>query len=115
MHPPSLKLEHLSKFTLETLFYMFYAIPRDILQASAAQELYRREWRYQSEFRVWMRARTPAELLHSHPNVPYIYYDINACEIRLFTSPTRVPVTQGFLSGMLNIIYVFLLHCFSVT
>lgn len=33
MHPPSLKAEHLSKFQIETLFYMFYSMPKDILQA----------------------------------------------------------------------------------
>jgi CCR4-NOT transcription complex subunit 2 len=39
MQPPALKTSHLSKFQLETLFYIFYAMPKDILQAYSAQEL----------------------------------------------------------------------------
>mmetsp|Transcript_18667 Transcript_18667/g.61059 ORF Transcript_18667/g.61059 Transcript_18667/m.61059 type:complete len:101 (+) Transcript_18667:1516-1818(+) len=30
MQPPPLKTSHLSKFQLETLFYIFYAMPRDV-------------------------------------------------------------------------------------
>mmetsp|Transcript_31040 Transcript_31040/g.96037 ORF Transcript_31040/g.96037 Transcript_31040/m.96037 type:complete len:106 (+) Transcript_31040:1356-1673(+) len=40
MQPPPLKTSHLSKFQLETLFYIFYAMPKDVLQAYSAQELY---------------------------------------------------------------------------
>lgn len=32
--------KHFSKFQDETLFYMFYSMPKDILQAMAAKELY---------------------------------------------------------------------------
>lgn len=39
MQPPPLKTSHLSKFQLETLFYIFYAMPKDVLQAYSAQEL----------------------------------------------------------------------------
>jgi hypothetical protein len=46
MPPTALKTAHLEKFQLETLFYIFYAMPRDVLQAYAAQELYNRKWRY---------------------------------------------------------------------
>ncbi|OQR81486.1 hypothetical protein THRCLA_11691, partial [Thraustotheca clavata] len=40
--PPVLKTSHLSKFQLETLFYIFYSMPKDVVQAYAAQELYMR-------------------------------------------------------------------------
>mmetsp|Transcript_18123 Transcript_18123/g.53956 ORF Transcript_18123/g.53956 Transcript_18123/m.53956 type:complete len:136 (-) Transcript_18123:732-1139(-) len=30
MQPPPLKTSHLSKFQLETLFYIFYAMPKDV-------------------------------------------------------------------------------------
>jgi len=40
MQPPALKTSHLSKFLLETLFYIFYNMPRDTLQVYAAKELY---------------------------------------------------------------------------
>ncbi|KAI5896245.1 uncharacterized protein SCHCODRAFT_02614346 [Schizophyllum commune H4-8] len=41
-------------FSEETLFYMFYAHPKDALQEVAAQELYSRNWRYHKELRVWI-------------------------------------------------------------
>eukprot|EP01032_Pedospumella_encystans_P021293 gene21293-24163_t len=85
MHPPSLKNEHLSKFQLETLFYMFYSMPRDILQAVAAQELYRREWRFHGELKVWLKPRAPHELMQSHPSVMFVFFDVAAWETRLFT------------------------------
>ena len=37
MQPPPLKTSHLSKFQLETLFYIFYAMPRDVLQVRLAR------------------------------------------------------------------------------
>jgi CCR4-NOT transcription complex subunit 2 len=50
--PPS--LSKISKLTEETLFYIFYSMPRDILQEAAAQELYRRGWRFHKEFKLWL-------------------------------------------------------------
>lgn len=100
MHPPSLKSEHLSKFQLETLFYMFYAMPKDILQACAAQELYRRDWRYHSEMRLWLKPRAPQELMQSHPNVQFVFFDSAAWETRLFTAAPRN--SASLLSGLLN-------------
>merc|ERR1719334_410797 len=35
VQPPALKTSHLAKFTLETLFYIFYNMPRDTLQEVA--------------------------------------------------------------------------------
>jgi CCR4-NOT transcription complex subunit 2 len=86
MHPPSLKAEHLSKFQIETLFYMFYAMPRDILQVYSAQELYRRDWRFHGELRTWLKPRAPIELMQSHPSVQFLYFDCNTWEARLFTA-----------------------------
>jgi CCR4-NOT transcription complex subunit 2 len=85
-HPPALKPEHLSKFHLETLFYMFYQLPRDILQACAAQELYRRDWRYHAELKIWLKPRTPTELAQSHPTIQFVYFDAKAWEVRLFNA-----------------------------
>ena len=38
MQPPALKTGHFYKFQLETLFYIFYNMPRDTLQAYAQTE-----------------------------------------------------------------------------
>lgn len=101
MHPPSLKTEHLSKFQLETLFYMFYSMPKDILQSCAAQELYRRDWRFHSELRLWLKPRSAQELMQNHPSVQFIYFEVSAWETRLFTTsagPGRGNLAQGLLS-----------------
>jgi hypothetical protein len=44
----------MSVFSEETLFYIFYAMPQDVLQDAAAQELYNRHWRYHKEHGVWL-------------------------------------------------------------
>jgi len=60
MQPPALKTSHLAKFTLETLFYIFYAMPKDTLQVYAARELYKRDWRYHKELKLWFSRATAA-------------------------------------------------------
>ena len=40
MQPPALKTSHLSKFQLETLFYIFYNMPKDTLQVTISQGLF---------------------------------------------------------------------------
>lgn len=59
--PPVLKTTHLSKFHLETLFFIFYTMPKDVLQAYAAQELHSRDWRYHGELKIWLKRATPAD------------------------------------------------------
>jgi len=54
---PVLKM---SLFSEETLFYIFYSMPRDLLQAAAASELYKRDWRYHKEHKLWL-TRVPSE------------------------------------------------------
>ena len=98
MQPPSLKAEHLTKFQIETLFYMFYAMPKDILQAFAAQELYRREWRYHGELKIWLKGRTSQELMQSHPSIQFLYFDVANWEPRLFTIAFRGNIVSGLLS-----------------
>lgn len=44
---------HFSKFSEETLFYIFYYLPRDSLQNYAAEELCKRKWRFHTEFNLW--------------------------------------------------------------
>lgn len=53
MNPPQLKTAHLQKFSLETLFYIFFNMPRDTLQACAAAELYNRGWKYHRDLKTW--------------------------------------------------------------
>ncbi|KPI42496.1 General negative regulator of transcription subunit 2 [Cyphellophora attinorum] len=41
-------------FSDETLFYMFYSMPRDYIQILVAQELMERKWRYHVHEQMWM-------------------------------------------------------------
>ncbi|KAK6509909.1 hypothetical protein TWF481_004634 [Arthrobotrys musiformis] len=41
-------------FSDETLFYIFYTMPKDVMQEIVAQELTQRNWRYHKELQVWL-------------------------------------------------------------
>lgn len=98
MQPPALKTGHLSKFQLETLFYIFYALPRDVLQAYAAQELYSREWKYHVDLKLWFKRASSADgVSNSGGGVQFIYFDINSWERRLFNGNMNQNITSGLL------------------
>jgi CCR4-NOT transcription complex subunit 2 len=100
MQPPALKTGHLSKFQLETLFYIFYALPKDVLQAYAAQELYTREWRYHVESKVWFKRATASDGIPNNNASAgqFIYFDINTWERRMYgNSNANQNIAGGFL------------------
>lgn len=100
MQPPALKTGHLQQFQPETLFYIFYALPKDVLQAYAAQELYTREWRYNGDMKLWFKRAGPADGIPAQPSggQQYLYFDINSWEKRLFNGSMNQNVTGGFLT-----------------
>lgn len=51
---PKLNFQIFQKFQVETLFYVFYSMPRDVLQVAAATELNQRDWRYHKQLQVWL-------------------------------------------------------------
>ncbi|XP_050947512.1 probable NOT transcription complex subunit VIP2 isoform X7 [Cucumis melo] len=51
--PASLHQGYFPKFSLETLFYIFFSMPKDEAQLYAANELYNRGWFYHKEHRFW--------------------------------------------------------------
>jgi CCR4-NOT transcription complex subunit 2 len=56
--PPNLKPSMFSKFSLETLIYIFHSVPGDVIQMAAAQELYLRKWRFHKGLKQWI-SRAP--------------------------------------------------------
>ncbi|PCH40405.1 hypothetical protein WOLCODRAFT_24080 [Wolfiporia cocos MD-104 SS10] len=65
-------------FSDETLFFMFYASPRDMLQEIAAQELFNRNWRFHKELRLWLTketASTPSQKVPGGEHGTYAYWD----------------------------------------
>jgi len=83
MQPPALKTGHFSKFQLETLFYIFYNMPRDTLQAYAATELYNRDWRYHKDLKLWF-TRASRQGSQDTQKGQYIYFDIQDWKKKVF-------------------------------
>eukprot|EP00331_Platyophrya_macrostoma_P001667 CAMPEP_0176419644 /NCGR_PEP_ID=MMETSP0127-20121128/8168_1 /TAXON_ID=938130 /ORGANISM="Platyophrya macrostoma, Strain WH" /LENGTH=248 /DNA_ID=CAMNT_0017800157 /DNA_START=94 /DNA_END=840 /DNA_ORIENTATION=+ len=54
VNSPKLNFQIFQKFQVETLFYVFYSMPRDVLQVAAAQELTNRDWRYHKRLHMWI-------------------------------------------------------------
>jgi CCR4-NOT transcription complex subunit 2 len=48
------KPSHMSKFVVETLFYIFYNMPFDRWQSLAAQELIHKKWQFWEEKNIWI-------------------------------------------------------------
>ncbi|PKI61971.1 probable NOT transcription complex subunit VIP2 isoform X1 [Punica granatum] len=82
--PPPLHQGYFSKFTEETLFYIFYSMPKDEGQLYAANELYNRGWFYHRElFRWFMRVPNVEPLVktNSYERGSYHCLDLNTFEI----------------------------------
>ena len=50
-----LNSSQVGQFSIDSLFYAFYEIPGDVLQAVVAVELHHRGWRYHPELKLWFR------------------------------------------------------------
>jgi hypothetical protein len=83
-----LKQTHIKQFSLQTLFYAFYQLPKDLLQSLAAQELNSRGWRYHTQLSLWFRPATANDNIpNSSPGQKqFMYFDTQAWSPKLFTS-----------------------------
>ncbi|KAG8644522.1 probable NOT transcription complex subunit VIP2 isoform X2 [Manihot esculenta] len=82
--PPPLHHGYFSKFTVETLFYIFYSMPKDEAQLYAANELYNRGWFYHKEHRLWFIRVPNVEPLvktNTYERGSYHCFDPNTFEI----------------------------------
>ncbi|KLT39072.1 hypothetical protein CC85DRAFT_288900 [Cutaneotrichosporon oleaginosum] len=71
--PPPVESK-MSNFNEETLFFQFYSAPQDMLQLMAAEELYTRGWRFNTDTRVWMLSPQLSQIdfhndLSQHPPI----------------------------------------------
>lgn len=76
--PPPLQLGHFSKFQTETLFYIFYSMPKDEAQLYAAHELSSRGWFYHKEQRLWIAKMPNVEPLvktNTYERGSYLCFD----------------------------------------
>jgi CCR4-NOT transcription complex subunit 2 len=79
VQPPPSAVSKLQNFSDETLFYIFYSMPRDKLQDLAAQELYNRNWKYHKELKIWLTRDVSADLVASSPAYEkgiFIFFDV---------------------------------------
>ena len=73
--------EKVSSFSDETLFYVFYQMPRDVMQEVVAGELSNRNWRYHKELKQWLTKDTNSEPVRISPTEErgyYIFFDPSA-------------------------------------
>jgi len=78
-------MDKMSLFSDETLFYIFYSMPRDALQVAAAAELQARDWTYHSEQNLWFQRLPGASALtktNTYEQGSYIYFDTQFWEKR---------------------------------
>ncbi|XVE79660.1 hypothetical protein DITRI_Ditri14bG0076000 [Diplodiscus trichospermus] len=81
--PPALHQGYFSKFTVDTLFYIFYSMPKDEAQLYAANELYNRGWFYHKEHRLWFIRVSNVEPLvktNTYERGSYHCFDPNSFE-----------------------------------
>ncbi|CAN6609648.1 hypothetical protein TRVA0_004S01508 [Trichomonascus vanleenenianus] len=68
----------IQNFTEETLFYIFYTMPRDSMQEAAAAELMSRNWRYHKELKLWLTKdplSEPIQQTNQAERGMYIFFD----------------------------------------
>ena len=68
---PILKAKMLKTYHIETLFYVFYNMPGELVQSCVADELYKRDWVYEPKRQMWF----------SSSNGEWKTFDINKFEI----------------------------------
>ncbi|XP_010557287.1 PREDICTED: probable NOT transcription complex subunit VIP2 isoform X3 [Tarenaya hassleriana] len=81
-NPPPLHLGYFAKFSVETLFYIFYSMPKDEAQLYAANELYNRGWFYHKEHKSWfIRIGEPLVKTNTYERGSYHCFDPNSFEV----------------------------------
>ncbi|KAL2547508.1 putative NOT transcription complex subunit VIP2 [Forsythia ovata] len=78
--PPPLKQSYFARFRPETLFYMFYSMPKDEAQLFAANELYARGWFYHKDLRLWftrVKDMEPLVKTNTYERGCYHFFDPN--------------------------------------
>ena len=71
-------------FADETLFYIFYAMPRDELQLAAARELCRNDWKFHKELKVWIKRAPSTEPVTKnsvYEHGSWVYFDVSSWEV----------------------------------
>jgi len=62
----------MSLFSEDTLFYIFYSMPGDIMQIASANELQSREWYFHKELKIWIKKLLRTLTINMTKKVTYI-------------------------------------------
>ncbi|KAH9624393.1 hypothetical protein KSS87_017948 [Heliosperma pusillum] len=84
--PPVLNQGYFAKFPLQTLFFIFYSMPKDEAQLYAANELYNRSWFFHKDLRLWLMRVPNMELplkTNTHERGSYLAFDPNSWDTSL--------------------------------
>ncbi|KAL7271903.1 nuclear-transcribed mRNA catabolic process, deadenylation-dependent decay [Rhizina undulata] len=68
----------IGNFSDETLFYIFYTMPRDLMQELVAAELSQRNWRYHTMLKLWLTKDNSSEIRQISENAEkgvYVFFD----------------------------------------
>ncbi|XP_015789988.1 CCR4-NOT transcription complex subunit 2 isoform X2 [Tetranychus urticae] len=71
----------LSRYGDDTLFFLFYMFPNDLIQIAAASELYSRDWRYHKDEKVWITrapGMPPIEKSQNYERGTYYFFDASS-------------------------------------
>jgi len=91
-----LKQTYFEKFSNETLLYIFYHLPRDTLQLYAAEELYKRKWRYNTDYAIWFTNEGENDKSEKIKNENLFYFNPNEWKIMKYVfGPLNI---KSFLS-----------------
>ncbi|KAJ4915308.1 NOT2 / NOT3 / NOT5 family [Raphanus sativus] len=81
-NPPPQHQGLFAKLLLETLFYVFYSMPKDEAQLYATNELYHRGWFYHKEHKLWfIRIGEPLVKTNAYERGSYHCFDPSSFEI----------------------------------
>ena len=108
VQPPPPAQTKIASFSDETLFFIFYSTPRDVLQEVAAQELYARNWRYHKGLHLWLTKEQNTEPLQKTPTYErgtYVFFDPGSWEkvsksfVLMYEMLEEKPSAQTFSTG----------------
>ncbi|WFD29735.1 transcriptional regulator [Malassezia sp. CBS 17886] len=111
VQPPPPAQTKVASVSDETLFFIFYSTPRDVLQEVAAQELYARNWRYHKGLHLWLTKEQNAEPLQKTPTYErgtYVFFDPGSWEkvsktfVLMYEMLEEKPPVQGVGAPMLS-------------
>lgn len=78
--PPPKIADKIDLFSDDTLFYIFYTMPKDAMQLQAARTLAKREWMYHKELKMWLKRAEILSKTNSSETGAFVFMDTTRWE-----------------------------------